>query len=134
MSPPTRVPKPRETTVTSLAVGTSSALNAVTVIRLAPSASGTSAVNAPPAGVASTTVAPARTCTRVPSVVPRTVAVVASTTAPSAGAVTVRAGGGVPGPSTSLICTLRKNTSSPVPWFCRPIRLGAFIRFGSVST
>ena len=76
---------------------------------------------------------PARISTFSPLVMPVTVTS-PPTIAPSAGAVTVSDGAGEDGVGISLIWTLRKNTSSPVPWFWSPISVGAFIRFGSEST
>ena len=75
---------------------------------------------------------PARTVTLSPLVVPLTVTS-PPTFAPFSGAVTVSEGAGEVGVSSDRIWMLRKNTSSPVPWFCRPISVGAFMRFGSVS-
>ena len=76
---------------------------------LAPSASGTWPENEPSAaGVTSTTVAPTSSSSRSPSVVPVTVTEAPSTTVPSAGAVTLSAGGSPPVSSRSFTWTSRK--------------------------
>ncbi len=83
---------PNETTVAWRMAVPPSSPTATTVIRLPPRASGTVASNEPSETAAVTTSPPTPTYTVSASVVPRTVAVRPSATAPSCGAVSASAG------------------------------------------
>src|SRR4029453_17511904 len=87
-----RGPKSRGGAAPGTPRGPPSAPTATTVMVLAPSTTGTSAVKAPPMTDAATACPPAATQTDAASVEPETVTVDSVVTAPATGSVTVRLG------------------------------------------